>query len=116
VPVINNLQTLDRETRALGLAKDLQEGVLFMCARAAAPPGGREIGERGAAARPARPWQASRPGKQRARGLAAAVPTTNPEAVSIRRAPIPPCPQPPTPSTYSTLVSAATGGRSRLDQ
>lgn len=30
IPVINNLQTLDRETRALGLAKDVQEGVLFM--------------------------------------------------------------------------------------
>lgn len=30
IPVINNLQTLDRETRALGLAKELQEGVLFM--------------------------------------------------------------------------------------
>ena len=28
--VVNNCQTLDRETRATGLAKDFQEGVLFM--------------------------------------------------------------------------------------
>lgn len=32
ITIINNCQTLDRETRALGLAKDMQEGVLFMCA------------------------------------------------------------------------------------
>lgn len=30
ITVINNCQTLDKETRALGLAKDMQEGVLFM--------------------------------------------------------------------------------------
>ena len=35
VKVVNNVQTLDRETRATGLAKDFQEGVLFMCAPAA---------------------------------------------------------------------------------
>ena len=28
--IINNCQTLDKETRATGLAKDMQEGVLFM--------------------------------------------------------------------------------------
>ena len=28
--VVNNCQTLDRETRATGLSKDFQEGVLFM--------------------------------------------------------------------------------------
>ena len=30
VTVINNCQTLDKETRVSGLAKDMQEGVLFM--------------------------------------------------------------------------------------
>ena len=30
ITVINNCQTLDRETRVSGLAKDMQEGVLFM--------------------------------------------------------------------------------------
>ena len=30
INVINNLQALDRETRVVGLAKDMQEGVLFM--------------------------------------------------------------------------------------
>jgi hypothetical protein len=30
IPVINNCQALDKGTRALGLATDLQEGVLFM--------------------------------------------------------------------------------------
>jgi hypothetical protein len=33
IGIINNCQTLDRETRVSGLAKDCQEGVLFMCAR-----------------------------------------------------------------------------------
>ena len=28
--IINNCQTLDKETRVTGLAKDMQEGVLFM--------------------------------------------------------------------------------------
>ena len=28
--VVNNCQTLDKETRVMGLAKDMQEGVLFM--------------------------------------------------------------------------------------
>ena len=28
--IINNCQTLDKETRATGLARDMQEGVLFM--------------------------------------------------------------------------------------
>lgn len=32
IGIINNCQTLDRETRVSGLAKDCQEGVLFMCA------------------------------------------------------------------------------------
>ena len=31
VNVINNCQTLDKETRVVGLAKDMREGVLFMC-------------------------------------------------------------------------------------
>ena len=31
ITVINNCQTLDKETRVSGLAKDMQEGVLFMC-------------------------------------------------------------------------------------
>lgn len=35
ISLINNCQTLDKETRVSGLAKDMQEGVLFMCA----PPG-----------------------------------------------------------------------------
>ena len=30
ITVINNCQTLDRETRVSGLAKTMQEGVLFM--------------------------------------------------------------------------------------
>ncbi len=30
ITVINNCQHLDRETRAVGLSKDMQEGVLFM--------------------------------------------------------------------------------------
>ncbi len=30
INIINNCQTLDRETRVSGLAKDMQEGVLFM--------------------------------------------------------------------------------------
>lgn len=30
ITVINNCQTLDKETRVSGLAKDMQEGVLFM--------------------------------------------------------------------------------------
>ena len=30
--MINNCQALDKGTRALGLSKDLQEGVLFLCA------------------------------------------------------------------------------------
>lgn len=30
INVINNVQALDRESRALGMAKDYQEGVLFM--------------------------------------------------------------------------------------
>lgn len=32
ITVINNCQTLDKETRVSGLSKDMQEGVLFMCA------------------------------------------------------------------------------------
>ena len=32
VNVINNCQTLDKETRVVGLAKDTREGVLFMYA------------------------------------------------------------------------------------
>jgi len=32
IKVINNCQALDRGTLALGMAKDLKEGVLFMCA------------------------------------------------------------------------------------
>lgn len=32
ISIINNCQMLDRETRVGGLAKDCQEGVLFMCA------------------------------------------------------------------------------------
>ena len=31
IKVINNCQALDRGTLALGMAKDLKEGVLFMC-------------------------------------------------------------------------------------
>ena len=31
ITVINNCQTLDKETRVVGLAKDMREGVLFMC-------------------------------------------------------------------------------------
>jgi hypothetical protein len=30
ITIINNCQTLDRETRVSGLARDMQEGVLFM--------------------------------------------------------------------------------------
>lgn len=32
IKVINNCQALDKGTLALGLSKDLQEGVLFLCA------------------------------------------------------------------------------------
>lgn len=32
--MINNCQALDKGTLALGLSKDLQEGVLFLCASA----------------------------------------------------------------------------------
>lgn len=31
INVINNCQTLDKEQKVVGLPKDLQEGVLFMC-------------------------------------------------------------------------------------
>lgn len=31
INVINNCQALDKETRAMGLAKGFQEGVLFLC-------------------------------------------------------------------------------------
>ena len=31
IKVINNCQALDKGTLALGLSKDLQEGVLFLC-------------------------------------------------------------------------------------
>ena len=37
ISIINNCQMLDRETRVSGLAKDMQEGVLFMCV-APVPP------------------------------------------------------------------------------
>ena len=34
ITVINNCQTLDKETRVGGLSKSFTEGVLFMCAHA----------------------------------------------------------------------------------
>ena len=32
INIINNCQELDRETKVFGLSKEMQEGVLFMCA------------------------------------------------------------------------------------
>jgi hypothetical protein len=44
VPVVNGVQTLDRETRALGLARDLQHGVLFSTYASLVSAGGKAGG------------------------------------------------------------------------